>query len=414
VKIPSGGHLTEYPLHRILREIISSKGTGILTIQGEIDTIVMTFEFGMCVSAESHYSRQEIRLGQLLLLRGLISEEQLETLLEEQKTSLTKIGYLALNAKIVTAIQLMDALEDQILLMIFPCLTWPKGLFHFRAEEVVHYDKNSARPLDLSLIAEIGDQILKNWHWIEDRLPNFSAAPSLCSGVEVLPPGVQIEKQGDKSEQHPVVLTPEQEKVYSLINGVYTLRQITDACHQFEWTTLNALVDLEDIGIISIRCELERESRFHPKVSHYLNLLKQNFRYIFVAVAVLAVLMLLRALPVTIISDVTARTSVSELRIHTREKMDRVLFAIGLFHFTRKEYPSFLSELVEDQYLDETDLIDFWGSKFYYKKMKNGFDLICSGADKTWATEDDIAFSPTEGDSELASYFHGWTENKTE
>ncbi len=280
MKVPEQGRIADYPVYRIVQELILDKATGILTVSGTATSIVHTFEFGLCVGAESHYPSDNLRLGELLVKRRFITEVERDQLLEKQQSALIKLGSLAREDGHLSSIQLMDVLEDQMMLVLFPTLTWTGGLYHFRAEESVHYDQDAFRPLDLKSVEDLGEKILKTWTWIQERFPSFESIPILLSDVEVLPPGMQVATT--TGDVVPVVLTLEQERVYNLINGVFNIRDIVDSCHQFPWLTLSALADLEDSGAISIPAQKESVPKYSIVLGDYWDRFRDGLRYLLI------------------------------------------------------------------------------------------------------------------------------------
>jgi hypothetical protein len=301
----------------------------------------------------------------------------------------------------------MDALEDQMLLILFPALTWSKGYYFFRNEEVIHYDRNSLRPADLSPFVSLGDKILKQWSWVGERIKNFDIIPTINADIEVLPPGVQISPQS-RAEGSPVVLTPEQDRAYNFINGVYNVQQIITACHQFPWFTLNALIDMDDIGLISIQVEEKPSSFKQFQRLMRLQNLRESSRYVFVAAAILSVIVLFKFIPPTFRTVIGSHSSADEMKFHAKSRIDQIRFAVASYRFAHGNYPDFLSELEEERYISEELLIDPWGAKFIYKKARLGYEVICGGPDRQWATDDDILFKINLFEGETGNFFGNW------
>ncbi len=383
------GALAERPFYKILRDLIRDKATGVLTVQGESDTIVCTFEMGLCVRAESHYPDESIRIGQLMMKRGFISENQLTEILEKQTQTLRKFGFIARKEGYIELPDLMDIIEDQILLILFPCFCWRTGFFYFRNEDTVPYDQESSRPIDLDPIVEIGPKILKNWDWLKERLPDWDLIPQLVPDVVVVPQSADPE-HGEIAGNAPVVLTPGQEKVYNLCNSVFSIREIVNACHQFPYFSFEALLDLEDMGVIRIPQQEKARSRLVENLEDVFHQISHNIRFVFIPVGVLALGALLYLLPVKSISGISYKKNSQCMEVRTRFKMDRIHFALEGYCFQAGKYPDFLDELIETNIISSKDISDAWGAKFFYRKSEDGFELISEGEDGEWATADDL------------------------
>ncbi len=398
------GNLAERPFFRVVGDIIRLKATGILIVQGEFNTVYLSFENGLCVSVEVTGGREDIPLGQLMVNRGYLLQDQVNALLEEQKKSLVKFGFLARQSGLVTTIQLMEVLEDQMLLHIAPCFTWLRGLFHFRYEDSVLYDKDSSRPIDLSEFVDVGDVILKNWSWMSKRIADPDLIPVPVPGVRVLPPGVQLEAFTGPGTP-PVVLTPETERVYHLIDGIRSIRSILDCCRQFEFFSVKALIDLEDTGAIQIPMqERKKETRQHDWDSIVSTIASQSKTVLAAIAAVVGILVLL-VVPIRLLPPITLEAPAREKTILTKLQTQRVQYALVAYYIVNRRFPDFASELIDGGYLQEHDLIDPYGSKVFYKKSKTGYIVACQGEDKVWATADDYKVEEREFQIESGSFF---------
>jgi hypothetical protein len=390
MKFITEGKISERPFHKLINDVVKNKASGVLTIQGETDTVVLYFEMGMCVNVESHYPDESIRIGQLLLKRGLLKEDQINILLEKQGTALKKIGLLAREDNLVTLNDLMNALEDQLLLIIFPCMTWKNGLFYFRYEESVPYDRESSRPVDLTPYCDFGDKILKNFNLVTQRFPDFKAIPQLMPDVEVAPLGAEVSTRSSSGHQ-PIMISPAQEKVYNLCNGVYTINEIIHTSHQFPWLTLSALIDLEDMNVINIPAVEKPKSILRSNTMELFENLKHGSKYLVFAGAGLIVLLMIAFLPIRLFSH-TRSGAIDEIETkYSKSKMENLQFALVTYCLINSKYPEFLTEMVDRNVIRESDLLDAWDLKIYYRKSDDGFVIISEGKDKTWATEDDIS-----------------------
>ena len=404
MKFQREGNLAERPFFRVVGDIIRLKATGTLIVQGDFTTDYLSFENGLCVSVDVTGGREDIPLGQLLVNRGYLTPDQVNGLLEEQKKSLVKFGFLARQTGHVTALQLMEVLEDQILLHIAPCFTWPRGLFHFRFEDSVLYDKDSSRPVDLSVFVDVGEEILKNWPWMSKRIAAPDLIPVPAPGTRVLPPGVQLEAFSGPGTP-PVVLTPETERVYHLVDGIRSIRSILDSCRQFEYFSVKALIDLEDAGAIQIPLqEKKRETTKHDWDS-IISAITSQSKTVLAAIAALVGILVLLVVPIRLLPSITLDAPVRENAILTKLQTQRVQYALVAFYVVNRRFPDFASELIDGGYLMDHDLIDPYGSKIFYKKSKNGYIVACQGKDKVWATADDYKVEEREFQIESGSFF---------
>ena len=400
------GKLGERPIYKVLQDVIRTKATGVLTIQGESDTIMMAFELGLCVSVESHYPKDNLKLGNLLTKRGFLSEVQLQDILEKQKKTFLKLGYLARDAKYITLNQLLDVLEDQVLLILFPCLTWKNGLFFFRAEDAVPYDRDSSRLLDLTFVASKGEEILKNYAWICQRLPDHSAIPVLNPETQVVSSGVQPEDIA-KSDTRAIILTPEQERVYNLINGVYSVDEICNTCHQFKWMTLKSIVDLDDLGVITIPAVETSRQKYKIQWLGTIQKFQSVAKYAAIGSGIVLVLVSISFIPIRFIPKQDSSKLEIIYNLETVEKINQIRFALASYRIEKGDYPEFINDLADAGILTEKDLLDAWEQKFYYRRFNKGYTIISEGGDEKWATSDDFKVEDFDNWDISVSFFPG-------
>lgn len=399
------GNLTERPFFRVIQDILQVKATGTLIAQSLQSTVYVTFELGLCVNVEVTGGREDVLIGQLMVNRGLATQDDIASLLDTQKLSLAKLGFLARQAGIVTTLQLMEILEDQMLIHLAPCFTWTKGLFYFRFEDSILYDKDSSRPLDLSDIADFGETILKEWPWITKRFADTNQIPQLVAGIQVLPPGVQMDSFKGQGIP-PVLLTIESEKLYHLIDGSHSIRSILDRCHQFEFFSFKALVDLEDSGVIRIpEIVVQPAERKSFDWSRLPVLLSGQSRMMMVPLATLAMVLILWFVPISLLPSVSIHAPPLEKTILTKMKAQRLQHGLVAFYLINRRFPDFVSELIDGGYLLERDLKDAWDSNLLYKKNKGGYTIASQGEDRIWATEDDFKIEEKEFQIESGSFF---------
>ncbi len=380
------GSLSERPIYKILSRLVRNKVTGYLTVSSVSDTLVMTFIAGYLAQVESHYPRDGIRLGQLFIKRNLVTNEQLEKLLVRQSSELKKLGVLAREEGLININQLRDTLEDQMLLHLFQCIIWTKGSYHFRQEQTILLDHDSTR-IDISGFLEKGESIIRSLDWLRHRIPSIAAVPIIIAEKTIAhdPAGKSSKKR----------LSSSQEEVYRRIDGARNVRDICDTCHQFEWTTLSSLIDLEELGLIRFEIPKDHRNASNPIRSTLVRHMTRISNYLTIPLIVLLSLIIVKMAQPRIFPELSPRMSLQEASMITRHKMHNIQFALATYELFNMKFPASVIELVDRGYLRERDLFDSWGYRFYYSPTKNGtttegFILISKGPDLQWATPDDI------------------------
>ena len=86
------GSFKDFHIADIVQLIGLQRKTGILTLEGEEDTLSITFQDGAVVWVQSTRLPWEQRVAQLLVSRGLVTSAQLQEARNVQKESKKKLG----------------------------------------------------------------------------------------------------------------------------------------------------------------------------------------------------------------------------------------------------------------------------------------------------------------------------------
>lgn len=407
---PYEGLLENLPLHKILAEISSQQLSGVLTVSGEKDTVELRFKKGACIFAESHYPRSAVRLGQLLVKKGFCEQNHIDSLLNEQNTKMVRLGALAVEHGHLKDADLIRVLEDQILLIIFPCLTWDSGLYFFRQESNIPFDDKLSKPVNLNTIVRSGPKIEKNWNWVKERLPDDDVIPQRIRGIEIVSEGVKIDHSIDNKKTK--ILTGAQETIYELVDGIRTIREICDTAHVFEWFSRIALLDLQDADIIFIE-EPSIKKAFKSKDTNgeehgFTSRLKSGLLLTGKLVILLACVYSVGLLIASKSIKPTHSVAPEDVRIasfKTTNRAKEIQSALIVYHLFEDFFPDDLTQFVADRWIDSSCLKDGWSNEFAYNKTDTGYELVSSGSDGTLFSEDDMKFSGHVRDFLFGSYY---------
>ncbi len=134
--MPIYGDLSDLPLHLLLQALMRAGQTGRLTLRTQADEVTLLFERGRIAAAST--GDLHLRLGQLLLQRGEISEEDLEQALALQAVSTVprRLGEILVSLGFVTHQQIKRALANQFEEALVRVLTAREASFAFTPEPV--------------------------------------------------------------------------------------------------------------------------------------------------------------------------------------------------------------------------------------------------------------------------------------
>jgi len=413
------GTLKDFSLADIFQLIGLQRKTGILTLQSEIDTVTVTFLDGKIVGAESVEKKLEDRLGRVLVKRGYISNEQLEEALGLQRETLQRLGYILIKNNVLSQDELKKALQDQINQILFRLFRWKEGYYHFRQENMVHYDKENISPISAENILMAGVQIVDEWPRIEEKIysldlifrkKKLSSQTKIItkhdedeSDFTLLEEAVDEPEAVDDSsagESEVITLSKEEELTYSLIDGEKTVQAIIDACHQGEFETMKALYSLYTTQLIEpVASDVPDKIEELQEKKHF-DFLKQNLAFAIVLIILAGIFLVLPFNPISAIKNLV--DSISQLfnpAVHANPavledlnsiRLARVQHALKIYYLTNRAFPSSIDELVAEKYVGQQDIKDIWGNAFVLKTSELESELRSGGQDGILNTIDDI------------------------
>lgn len=128
------GDLAGVGLSPLLKELNRKGLTGILTLKkGKVKKSIFMRD-GSPIFASSNLKKD--RIGEMLVAKGIISQEQLEEALREIKETGKRMGAVLVEKKWLGAEQLFEVVRDQVLSIIYSVFTWGEGEYHFRKDDL--------------------------------------------------------------------------------------------------------------------------------------------------------------------------------------------------------------------------------------------------------------------------------------
>ena len=258
------GTLRDFSFADILQLISLQRKTGVLTLKHDDKLVTISFLEGCIVGASSLNQHTEDRIGLILLKRGEITEVELEAALRRQEETLQRLGRILIDHHVVAGETVREALEQQILQIVFRVFRWADGEYHFSQETDIDYDRDLIRPMAADSIIMEGARMTDEWPFIDQRIPNRQAV-----FVRVDPSRkfeVVEEREDDfddigfsftdsPEETGPAALpedriTTNQMAVYELVNGRNTVADIIMESPFIEFEACKALADLVERGLV--------------------------------------------------------------------------------------------------------------------------------------------------------------------
>ena len=258
------GTLRDFSFADILQLISLQRKTGVLTLKRDDNLVTISFVDGCIVGSSSLNQHSEDRIGLILLKRGDLTEQQLDSALRRQEETLQRLGRILIDSRVVPPDVIRAALEQQILQIVYRVFRWSDGDYHFSQEKNVDYDRELMVPMAADSIIMEGARMTDEWPFIDQRIPDRSAVFTKVDPSRVFEVIEEEEDDFDslgfsfgeapeeapKPEVNDDRLTRNQMRIYELVNGSDSVDELILESPLVEFETCKALADLLDRRII--------------------------------------------------------------------------------------------------------------------------------------------------------------------
>jgi Flp pilus assembly protein TadD len=225
------GSLREASLPDVLQLLALGRKTGCLSVTDRNNFGAIYFDQGTVCFA-SIVNRRD-RLGDILVKRGQLRPEQLETAIALQaRTPELRLGEILVREGMVTREVLAAHVRMQIEEAVYHLFTWAQGTFHFEP---------NVRPVEQDLLVSLapdallmeGARRIDEWSVIEKRIPTFDLVFD-----------VDLDALGERG----VALTAVQRRVAELLDGHRDVAAVVEESGQGEFEVGQALYGLLTAG----------------------------------------------------------------------------------------------------------------------------------------------------------------------
>lgn len=225
------GSLREAGLPDVLQLLAMGKKTGCLSVADRNNFGYIFFDQGLITYA-SIVNRRD-RLGDILVKGGLVTPEQLEAAIERQRSHRDKrLGELLVEGGALSREELERYMRIQIEEAVYFLFTWSQGTFSFESDVKPETQDFLVRIGPESLLLE-GARRVDEWSLIEKKIPSFDII-------------FVVEKQ--RLKEAGVTLTPEQERLVALLDGVRDVSRVIEDSGLLEFEAGKSLYGLIQAG----------------------------------------------------------------------------------------------------------------------------------------------------------------------
>jgi hypothetical protein len=344
------GSLRDFGLADILQLIFFQRKTGVLDLEGKLDKVKLLFIEGNISGAESKRRAEVNRLGKVLVKKGLLREEDLLPILDEQRRSNVRLGNILVRRGIVKKEAIEGILVGQITETVVQIFSWKEGTYEF-TPQAVPVDKDIPISIDTQHLLMEGLRIVDEWSVIEGRITIDA---------------IFTKKSGDTAE-----LSEEEKDIFSLIDGENDVGTIVDISGQDDFSVSKILVSLLEKGAIEHKEAL-------PVITEILpgEIKRSAFPYQVFSIAAVVIAVLLSLSSVffdsgSVFKKFRASEAVADLRFKTE-----------VYRFQHGAYPEMFNTIATEP--------DPWGNPYIYKHNNDTFIILSPGPDGNAGTADDI------------------------
>lgn len=240
------GSLVTFPLGDLIRWIADNGKSGLLRLDHDLVSTRIHWTDGRIVGCSSDDPPK--LLGQFLMFRGVITEQQLRTAMSKQEATGRSLRDIFVDDGVIRRADLdfeIAAKAEETILGMFDL---DKGTFGFREDD--HVDPNA-----ITVETDIEDLLLRS----KQRCDDWARAGEIFDGTDTIlrptgkPPTARL--------QYDLPCL----KVYEAIDGNSTIEEIVLRTHGTEYRVTACLLRLHDEGLIEPARAARPETRPHGK-----------------------------------------------------------------------------------------------------------------------------------------------------
>ncbi|HPQ40570.1 MAG TPA: DUF4388 domain-containing protein, partial [bacterium] len=257
------GSLETMPLPNILQWLADSKKTGSLVIRIRDEEKRIFLKDGVITSACSNLEKD--RFGIIIIKKGYVTQEQVDELLVEGRETGKLLGKLCVERGLIPEEDVLEILQEQTMGIIESLLHREEGTFEFIADD---NDISDLDQIQLSIALQelfFGSASMrKEWKRIYQTLGSLEAIPT---AVEIQPGNIQ-----SLSEMQQVIL--------SRCNGKLRILDLCAEIDQKDFTICRALADLVEKRWIEIKDPAEELNEEYKEKMWKVHIMVEQNRFL--------------------------------------------------------------------------------------------------------------------------------------
>lgn len=243
--MPIEGPLKELGLHDVFQLLDLSRKTGCMRVTSHLrnNEGMVAFDGGSIVYAEIRSN--PVRIGELLVRAGRISEAELErarTLQQQERDQFAntprRIGQILISMGVLSDRDLQKQVEFQVTEVAFELLSWQEGFFSFSEGPLTGVPADAMVKIRTETVLMEGARRIDEWSRIEGHIPHLGMVPTLAPAAD------------GGSDMALLDLLPGEWEVLAQVDGDRDVRGIARALARSEFEVARVLFGLVSTAVV--------------------------------------------------------------------------------------------------------------------------------------------------------------------
>jgi hypothetical protein len=236
------GPLKELGLHDVFQLLDLSRKTGVMRVTSHLrnNEGMVAFDGGAIVYAEMRSN--PMRIGELLVRAGRITEADLERAraVQEREQGSRRLGQVLVSMGVLTERDLLRQVEFQVTEAVFELLSWQEGFFSFAEGALAGVPADAMVRIRTESVLMEGARRIDEWSRIEGHIPHLGVVPMLAPA----------DATGEMAQ---LDLLPAEWEVLAQVDGARDVREIARELARSDFEIARTLFGLVATGVLILR-----------------------------------------------------------------------------------------------------------------------------------------------------------------
>ena len=372
------GTLRDFGISDIFQLISSQQKTGVLVVKNEADQVDVSFLDGNVIAAFEKNRKSTRFLGAMLVRAELITPQQIEDALVQQKRSLKRLGDILVSMGAISEAHLSEMARLQTSETVYRLFEWKSGTYEFSQRDV-DAGKHTFDPIRAETI------LLEGFRRSDERPAVQKALPTFEATVRRLKPVDPDSSAPDSNDPLALVSSrpgARHQTIYHLAaEPERTLQKIADLSRLGDFEAMKVIRDLVANGNFELVPPARGGRRAIKEVAAGGRAFAKSGWLMRLVLGVLCfggTLYGLRKLAEEHEGLVTHQSLRRSAGAHliARDQLLRLESALEVYRLEHGEYPAALQALVDAQLVNPQDIAYPFDRPYPYRRTQSGFVLL--------------------------------------